>query len=97
MTAAKEGEHRFEMGELPDQIMETCKRLAKLTEPLRGLAESFLKDLTEKTGSHDILRLHRFTLPMNRATGMFEPQGKLCRLASRAPSLRQRVSHWSSL
>lgn len=39
---------------------------------LRGLAELFLNDLSEKTGSHDIVRLHRLILQMNRALGMFE-------------------------
>ncbi len=39
--------------------MEICQRLAKLTEMLRGLAELFLNDLSEKTGSHDVVRLHR--------------------------------------
>lgn len=40
---------------------------------LRGLAELF-NDLSEKTGSHDIVRLHRLILQMNRALGMFEAQ-----------------------
>ncbi len=59
------------MGELPDEVLEICQRLAKLTEMLRGLAELFLNDLSEKTGSHDIVRLHRLILQMNRALGMF--------------------------
>lgn len=50
MPAAQEAEHRFAMGELPDEVMEICQRLAKLTETLRGLAESFLNDLSEKPG-----------------------------------------------
>ncbi len=33
------------MGELPDELLEICQRLAKLTEMLRGLAELFLNDL----------------------------------------------------
>lgn len=36
------------MGELPDEVLEICQRLAKLTEMLRGLAELFLNDLSEK-------------------------------------------------
>lgn len=67
------------MGELPAEVMEICQRLAKLTEMLRGLAELFLNDLSEKTGSHDIVRLHRVILQMNRALGMFEAQSKLWR------------------
>ncbi|SQD05651.1 ATP-dependent DNA helicase DinG [Escherichia coli] len=71
MPAGQEAEHRFAMGELPDEVLEICQRLAKLTEMLRGLAELFLNDLSEKTGSHDIVRLHRLILQMNRALGMF--------------------------
>ena len=59
MPAGQEAEHRFAMGELPDEVLEICQRLAKLTEMLRGLAELLLNDLSEKTGSHDIVRLHR--------------------------------------
>ncbi|MEN1479474.1 hypothetical protein AAIH16_38540, partial [Pseudomonas aeruginosa] len=77
MPAGQEAEHRFAMGELPDEVLEICQRLAKLTEMLRGLAELFLNDLSEKTGSHDIVRLHRLILQMNRALGMFEAQSKL--------------------
>jgi hypothetical protein len=69
MPAAQEAEHRFAMGELPDEVMAICQRLAKLTDMLRGLAELFLNDLSEKTGSHDIVRLHRVLLQMNRALG----------------------------
>ena len=59
MPAGQEAEHRFPMGELPQEVMEICQRLAKLTELLRGLAELFLNDLSEKTGSHDGVRLDR--------------------------------------
>ena len=48
MPAGQEAEHRFAMGELPDEVLEICQRLAKLTEMLRGLAELFLNDLSEK-------------------------------------------------
>lgn len=48
MPATREAEHRFAMGELPAEVMEICQRLAKLTEMLRGLAELFLNDLSEK-------------------------------------------------
>ena len=36
MPAGQEAEHRFPMGELPQEVMEICQRLAKLTETLRG-------------------------------------------------------------
>src|SRR5690606_39337387 len=49
LPPSQEAEHRFAMGALPDEIMEICQRLAKLTEQLRGLAELFLNDLSEKT------------------------------------------------
>ncbi|SUG48623.1 ATP-dependent helicase [Salmonella enterica subsp. arizonae] len=96
MPATQEAEHRFAMGELPDEVMAICQRLAKLTETLRGLAESFLNDLSDKTGSHDIVRLHRIILQMNRALGMFEAQSKLWRLASMAQSSGAPVSKWAT-
>ena len=43
-SAGQEAEHRFAMGELPDEVLEICQRLAKLTEMLRGLAELFLSE-----------------------------------------------------
>jgi hypothetical protein len=95
MPAGQEAEHRFPMGELPQEVMEICQRLAKLTETLRGLAELFLNDLSEKTGSHDVVRLHRVLLQMNRALGMFESQSKLWRLASLAQSSGAPVTKWA--
>ncbi|HDG9805421.1 TPA: ATP-dependent DNA helicase DinG [Raoultella planticola] len=94
MPAGQEAEHRFPMGELPQEVMDICLRLAKLTEMLRGLAELFLNDLGEKTGSHDVVRLHRVLLQMNRALGMFESQSKLWRLASLAQSSGAPVTKW---
>lgn len=42
MPAGQEAEHRFAMGELPDEVLEICQRLAKLTEMLRGWRSYFL-------------------------------------------------------
>lgn len=61
-----------------------------------GTAELFLNDLSEKTGSHDIVRLHRLILQMNRALGMFEAQSKLWRLASLAQSSGAPVTKWAT-
>lgn len=96
LPAGQEAEHRFTMGELPEEVMVICQRLAKLTEMLRGLAELFLNDLSEKTGTHDIVRLHRVLLQMNRALGMFESQSKLWRLASMAQASGAPVSKWAT-
>ena len=96
MPAGQAAEHRFAMGELPDEIMAICQRLAKLTDMLRGLADLFLSDLSEKTGQHDIVRLHRVILQMNRALGMFESQSKLWRLASMAQASGAPVSKWAT-
>ncbi|XWJ90715.1 ATP-dependent DNA helicase DinG [Phytobacter ursingii] len=96
MPAAQEAEYRFAMGELPDEVMAICQRLAKLTDMLRGLAELFLNDLSEKTGSHDIVRLHRVLLQMNRALGMFEAQSKLWRLAAMAQASGAPVTKWAT-
>ena len=96
MPAAQVAEHRFAMGELPDEVMAICQRLAKLTDALRGLADLFLGDLSEKTGQHDIVRLHRVILQMNRALGMFEGQSKLWRLASLVQASGAPVSKWAT-
>lgn len=96
MPAGPEAEHRFAMGELPDEVMVLCQRLAKLTEMLRGLSELFLNDLSEKTGSHDIVRLHRVLLQMNRALGMFEAQSKLWRLAAMVQASGAPVTKWAT-
>lgn len=96
MPSGQEAEYRFPMGELPAEVMEHCQRLAKLSDMLRGLAELFLNDLSEKTGAHDIVRLHRILLQMNRALGMFESQSKLWRLASLAQASGAPVSKWAT-
>lgn len=96
LPVASEAEYRFAMGELPSEIMEICQRLAKQTESLRGLAELFLNDLSEKTGSHDIVRLHRVLLQMNRALGHFETQSKLWRLAAMTQASGAPVSKWTT-
>ena len=96
LPATQEAEHRFAMGELPDEIMEICKQLAKHLEKLRGLAEMFLNDLSEKTGTHDVVRVHRVLLQMNRALSMFEGQSKLWRLASLAQASGAPVTKWAT-
>ncbi len=42
MPAGQEAEHRFAMGELPDEVLEILPAAGKLTEMLRGLADYFL-------------------------------------------------------
>ncbi len=89
-----EGEYRFPMGVLPENIMAHCERLAKLTDALRGLAESFLNDLSDRTGQHDIVRLHRLILQASRAQGHFDGQSKLWRLAAQEKISGAPVSKW---
>lgn len=96
LPASQEAEHRFAMGALPEEIMEICRELAKHIEKLRGLAELFLNDLSEKTGTHDVVRLHRVLLQMNRALGMFEGQSKLWRLASMEQASGAPVTKWAT-
>lgn len=94
MPGEYESEHRFEMGVLPEEIMVICQRLAKLTEGLRGLAEALVNDLSEKTGTHDVVRVHRALLQMNRALGYFESQSKLWRLSAMEQASGAPVSKW---
>ncbi len=96
MPGEGEAEYRFPMGELPDEIMESAKRLAKLTDALRGLAESLLNSLSEQTAQQDIARLHRAIVQMNRALGHFESQSKLWKLAAMAQASGAPVSKWVS-
>lgn len=94
MPGDYESEHRFEMGVLPEEIMAICQRLAKLMEGLRSLAEALQGDLSEKTGSHDVVRVHRALLQMNRALGYFESQSKLWRLSAMDQASGAPVSKW---
>ncbi|MBV4412284.1 ATP-dependent DNA helicase DinG [Enterobacteriaceae bacterium YMB-R22] len=89
-----EAEYRFEMGVLPDELRGMAQRLAKLMDALRGLAEAFVNDLSEKTGQHDIARLYRLILQMNKALGHFEGQSKLWKLASTEHSSGAPVCKW---
>jgi ATP-dependent DNA helicase DinG len=92
----QEAEFRFEMGQLPEEMMALCARLYKLSDGLRGLAEALLNDLSEKTGQYDVVRLHRTLLQMNRAFGWFEGISKLWRLASMEHASGAPVSKWVS-
>lgn len=74
--------YRFEMGDLPESLTESCAKLFKLTDALRGVAEFVLNDLSEQTGKHDIVRLHRAIIQMSRMLGYLEAMSKLWRLAA---------------
>ncbi|MBU3894208.1 ATP-dependent DNA helicase DinG [Serratia rhizosphaerae] len=87
-------EHRFEMGALPPEMVESCARLFKLTDGLRGLAEFILNDLSEQTGKHDIVRLHRTILQMSRTLGYLEAMSKLWKLAAMDKSSNAPISKW---
>lgn len=89
-----EGEHRFEMGVLPEELLTLCARLFKLSDALRGLSEAFLNDLGDKTGQYDVVRLHRTLLQMNRAFAWFESFSKLWRLAALEQTSGAPVSKW---
>lgn len=71
-------------------------KLFKLTDGLRGLAESILNDLTEQTAKQDIVRLHRSILLTSRAMGYFENMAKLWRLASIDQTSGAPISKWLS-
>lgn len=91
---SNDAEYRFEMGALPAEIVPSCTRLFKLTDALRGLAEFILNDLTEQTGKHDIVRLHRAIIQMNRTRGYLEAMSKLWRLAAMEQSSNAPISKW---
>jgi ATP-dependent DNA helicase DinG len=87
-------EYRFEMGELTPDLVSLCARLFKLTDALRGLAEFMLNDLSEKTGKHDIVRLHRSIIQMSRTLGYLEAMSKLWRLAALEKASNAPISKW---
>lgn len=89
-----DGEYRFEMGQLPEEILSLCARLFKLNDALRGLSEAFLNDLSDKTGQYDVVRLHRTLLQMNRTFAWFESVSKLWRLAAMEQASGAPVSKW---
>ncbi|MCG8710531.1 ATP-dependent DNA helicase DinG [Brenneria sp. 4F2] len=89
-----EAEYRFPMGKLPDEMRESCTQLFKLTDSLRALTEFMLNDLSEKTGKHDVVRLHQALLKMSRLLGYLEALSKLWRLAAMEKSSNAPVSKW---
>ncbi|MFP1821697.1 ATP-dependent DNA helicase DinG [Lonsdalea quercina] len=93
-AASPSADYRFPMGKLPDEMRELCSRLFKLTDSLRGLTEYMLNDLAEKTGKHDVVRLHQTMLRMSRLLGYFESQSKLWRLAALEQASQAPVSKW---
>lgn len=93
-AAQPDADYRFPMGELPDEMRECCNRLFKLTDSLRGLAEYLLNDLAEKTGKHDVVKLHQAMLRISRLNGYWEAQSKLWRLAALEKSSNAPVSKW---
>lgn len=92
----QEGEYRFEMGLLPEEVLTICARLFKLSDGLRGLAEALLNDLSEKSGQFDVVRLHRTLIQMNKALGWFEASSKLWRLAAMEKASGAPVSKWAT-
>lgn len=90
----QEGEYRFEMGLLPEEVLTICARLFKLSDGLRGLAEALLNDLGEKSGQFDVVRLHRTLIQMSKALGWFEAFSKLWRLAAMEKASNAPVSKW---
>ncbi|MEC5320829.1 ATP-dependent DNA helicase DinG [Brenneria populi subsp. brevivirga] len=89
-----DAEYRFPMGKMPDDMRESCVRLFKLTDGLRALTEFMLNDLGEKTGKHDMARLHHALLKMSRLLGYLEALSKLWRLAAMEKSSNAPVSKW---
>ncbi len=91
-----EDEYLFPLGQLPEMLQNCCQELFKLTDGLRGLAESILSDLTEQTAKQDIVRLHRSILMTSRAIGYFENMAKLWRLAGLEQASGAPISKWLS-
>lgn len=91
---SEQDEYLFPLGELPEQLALSCQSLFKLTDALKGLGESILNDLTERTAKEDVVRLHRAILTTSRMVGYLENMSKLWRLATLAQSSQAPVSKW---
>lgn len=90
----EQDEYLFPLGELPEALLLSCQQLFKLTEGLKGLAESILNDLTERTAKEDVVRLHRAILTTSRLVGYLENMAKLWRLATLTQTSQAPVSKW---
>jgi len=88
------GEFRFVLGALPQELLDLCARLFKLSDALRGLSEGLINALSEQTGKVDVVRLHRNLLQLNRQFGWFESVSKLWRLAAMEKASGAPVSKW---
>ncbi|MBW7982234.1 ATP-dependent DNA helicase DinG [Enterobacillus tribolii] len=86
--------YRFEMGQLPEEMTSLAQRLYKLTDGLRGLVEFMLNELNDKTGSHDIVRLHNAILQMSRSLSYLEAMTRLWQLAATEKVSNAPVSKW---
>ena len=87
-------EHRFILGELPEEATARCQQLFKLCDGLRGLCEYLINALGEMTGKQDIVRIHRGLLQLNRFQGWFESLSKLWWLAGLNQLSGAPVSKW---
>lgn len=87
-------EYRFEMGCLPDDMVEQAARLHKLTDALRMLSEFLLNDLSERTGKQDITRLHQALLQTSRTQGYWDAASRLWKLAAQEQASNAPISKW---
>lgn len=94
LLAGGADEYRFPLGVMPEEMRQTCQRLHKLTDGLRGLTEYMAGDLGEKSGKHDVVRVHQALLRMSRMMGYLESKTKLWRLAALEKSSNAPVSKW---
>ncbi|MGG2142043.1 ATP-dependent DNA helicase DinG [Symbiopectobacterium sp. RP] len=90
----QESEYRFPMGVMPEEMRLVCVRMHKLTDGLRGLTEYLSHDLGEKTGKHDVVRVHQALLRMSRAMGYLESKTQLWHLAALEKVSNAPVSKW---
>lgn len=90
----QESEYRFPMGVMPEEMRQVCVRLHKLTDGLRGLTEYLSHDLGEKTGKHDVVRVHQALLRMSRVMGYLESKTQLWHLAALEKVSNAPISKW---
>lgn len=86
--------YRFPMGIMPEEMRQVCVRLHKLTDGLRGLTDYLAHDLGEKTGKHDVVRVHQALLRTSRTMGYLESKTQLWHLAALEKVSNAPVSKW---
>ena len=94
---SKDEIYLFKLGKLPRELHVCCQQLLQLSQQLVLLVEAILDHLSELTGKHDAVNLHRTMLISGKMLNYRENMVKLWCLAGCETSSKAPVSKWLSL